>query len=509
MTTSRGLLFGALFGRGQSDVGDVAWLQAMLDAEAGLARALERAGLAPAGAGEAVTAAARAGDYDVAAIGAHAAPAGNPVPALVRALTGRVPEFAASAVHYGATSQDIIDTAVMLLARGVIDQVLADLQASTSAAAGLAAAHAQTVLAGRTLLQQAVPVTFGLIAAGWLTALDDAGRQLERLAKQRLAVQLGGAAGTLSVLGLAGPQVVTFFAEELGLAAPVLPWHTDRLRIIELAAALAGCCAAVGKIARDVTLLGQSEIAEVREGAAPAQPGDGPSTAGRMGGPRGGSSAMPHKRNPVAAVLVLGCAKRAPMLLATLAAAGEQELQRAAGAWHAEWEPVCDLLRVTGSAAAWTAEMLAGLEVDADRMQANLAAAHSLPMAEHVAATLIPSLGRLPALELVAQASREAASSGQDLTAVLLATPRFAEPLAAAGIGADELAAAADPRASLGAAEQFVVAALAAHDSRTRGARTHGGQTNGAGRTEPDARRPDGDEGSQMRKKGTEPSEQR
>lgn len=462
MTTSRGSLFGALFARGQTDVSDMAWLQAMLDAEAALARALERAGLAPAGAGATVTAAARAGDYDVAAIGGQAAAAGNPVPALVRALTGRVPEFAASAVHHGATSQDIIDTAVMLLARGALEQVQADLEASASAAAGLAAAHARTVMSGRTLLQQAVPVTFGLVAAGWLTALDDARRQLERLAAERLAVQLGGAAGTLSVLGPAGPQVVTLFAEELGLATPVVAWHTDRLRIIELAAALAGCCAAVGKIARDVTLLAQSEVAELREGAALPGQGAGQGRAAE-GGPRGGSSAMPHKRNPVAAVLVLGCAKRAPMLLATLAAAAEQELQRAAGAWHAEWEPLSDLLRVTGSAVAWAAEMLAGLEVDADRMRANLAAGHSLPMAEHVAATLIPSLGRLPALELVAQASREAASSGRDLTAVLLETPRFAESLAAAGIGASELAAAADPRESLGAAEQFIEAALAAH----------------------------------------------
>ncbi len=488
MTTSRGLLFGGLFGHGRYDVGDAAWLQAMLDAEAGLARALERAGLAPAGAGEAVTGAAQAGDYDIDAIGAQSAAAGNPVPALVRALTGRVPEFAASTVHYGATSQDIIDTAVMLLARGVLDQVQADLDASASAAAGLAAVHARTVLVGRTLLQQAVPVTFGLVAAGWLTALDDARRQLERVAEQRLAVQLGGAAGTLSVLGTAGPQVVTFFAEELGLAAPLLAWHTDRLRVIELAAALAGCCAAVGKIARDVTLLAQSEIAEIREGAVPARPGG---RTAATGGPRGGSSAMPHKRNPVAAVLVLGCAKRAPMLLASLAAAAEQELQRAAGAWHAEWEPLSDLLRITGSAAAWTAELLAGLEVDADRMRANLAAAHSLPMAEHVAATLIPSLGRLPALDLVAQASREAAGSGQDLTAVLLGTPRFAEPLAAAGIGAEELAAATDPLASLGAAEQFVAAALAAHGfGRTGVGRTGAGRT-GVGRTGPEPGGPD------------------
>ena len=180
---------------------------------------------------------------------------------------------------------------------------------------------------------------------------------------------------------------------------------------------------------------------------------------------------MPHKRNPVAAVLVLGCARRAPMLLATLAAAAEQELQRAAGSWHAEWEPLADLLRLTSSATAWTAELLACLEVDTDRMRANLAAAHGLPMAEQVAAALIPGLGRLPALELVAQASGEAAASGQELTAVMLGFAQFAEPLAAAGVGAIELAAAADPQAGADVAEMLVAAALTAHSRvpRTEG----------------------------------------
>jgi 3-carboxy-cis,cis-muconate cycloisomerase len=452
MTTSRGPLFGALFDHGQADVGDSAWLQAMLDVEAGLARALERAGQAPAGAGAAVTSAATAADFDLAAIGAAAVAAGNPVPALVRALTGRVPDSAASTVHRGATSQDIIDTAAMLLARRVAGQVQLSLTVSADAAAALAAAHADTVMAGRTLLQQAVPVTFGLLAAGWLTALEDA-RQLALAAAGRLAVQLGGAAGTLSVLGRDGPRVVSLLAGELGLAAPVLPWHTDRLRLLELGSALAGCCLVTGKIARDVTLLAQTEIAEVREGAGPD-------------GGRGGSSAMPHKRNPVAAVLVLACARRAPMLLATLAASGEQELQRAAGAWHAEWEPLTDLLRVSSSAAAWTAELLTGLEVDPDRMRANLEAAHGLPMAEQVAAALAPGLGRLPALDLVAAASAEAAASGRELVAVLLGEQRFAGPVAAAGINAGALTAAAGPQASLGAARGFTAAALAAYRAR-------------------------------------------
>jgi 3-carboxy-cis,cis-muconate cycloisomerase len=445
MATGRDGLFGALFDHGKAGLDDVAWLQAMLDTEAGLARALDRAGLVSPGAGAAVTAAARADGFDVAEIGLQAAAAGNPVPALVRALTGRVPAFAASAVHQGATSQDIIDTAIMLLARSAVRQVQEYLAAAAASAATLAAAHDRTVMAGRTLLQQAVPVCFGLIAAGWLTALDDAGSRLAAVRAQRLAVQLGGAAGTLSGLGPSGPEVVGLFAEELGLSAPVLPWHTDRLRIVELAAALAGACAVTGKIARDVTLLAQTEIAEVRTAAG------------------GGSSAMPHKRNPVAAVLVLGCTRRVPMLLATLAAAAEQELQRAAGGWHAEWEPVADLMRLTCSAAAWTADLLAGLEVDAGRMRANLDASGGLPMAEQIAARLTPGLGRLPAQELVARASREAAASGRELTAVLLSSAQFAGPLAAAGVGAAELAAAADPEAGLDAAEKFVAAALAAH----------------------------------------------
>src|SRR5580692_11810474 len=315
MTESEpGGLFSALFRRGGVAAGDAAWLQAMLDAEAALARVLEQAGLAPAGSGAAVTERAVAGRFDAADIGVQAALTGNPVPALVAALTAQVPAFARPAVHQGATSQDILDTAAMLLARRAALVIEADLAAAGTAAARLAAEHAGTVTAGRTLLQQAVPVTFGLVAAGWLTAVDEA--------RARLAAQLGGAAGTLASLGPAGPEVARRFAAELGLPAPVLPWHTDRLRVLELAAALAGACAALGKLARDITLLAQSEVGEVSEGDPPD-------------GVAGGSSAMPHKRNPVAAVVILGCTRRAPGLLAGLAAAAEQEHQRAAGAWHA------------------------------------------------------------------------------------------------------------------------------------------------------------------------------
>ena len=268
--SARGL-FGGVFARSGADTSDVAWLQAMLDAEAGLARALERAGLAPAGSGAAVTEMARAGHFDAAELGELAALTGNPVPALARALARRVPQTAAGAVHRGAASQDIVDTAAMLLAKRAIDVMLADLGQAAAAAAGLADAHRSTIMIGRTLLQQAVPVTFGLVAAGWLTSLDEARAGLAAVSSQRLAVQFGGAAGTLASLGDDGPRVVALLAEELGLARPVLPWHTDRLRIIDLASALARVTAALGKIARDVTLLAQSEIGELSEG--PGEPG--------------------------------------------------------------------------------------------------------------------------------------------------------------------------------------------------------------------------------------------
>jgi 3-carboxy-cis,cis-muconate cycloisomerase len=464
--TGRGGLFGGLFDRGAAGTGDQAWLAAMLDTEAALARALERAGLAPPGAGAAVTEAARPGAFDIGELGRRAASAGNPVPALVRALTAMVPPETKDTVHQGATSQDILDTAVMLMARRVLDAVLADLSAAAAAAAALAEAHRDTVMLGRTLLQQAVPVTFGLVAAGWLTGIDEASHGLDRIRGQRLAVQFGGAAGTLASLGAEGPRVRALLASELGLARPPLPWHTDRLRIIELASALAGACGVLGKVARDVTLLAQSEVAEVRQGG-PGGAGRGEADSGG-GGRRGGSSAMPNKRNPVAAVVILGCTRRAPGLLAALAACAEQEHQRAAGAWHAEWEPVADLLRLTASAASWAAELLAGLEVDADRMRANLDAAGGLPLAESVAAALAPALGRLPAHDLVAEAAAAATARGGDLRGALLDAPDRVARLTDAGITAERIDAALDPAGYLGSAAAFTDEALAAHRSPSR-----------------------------------------
>ena len=466
-------LFGGVFARGGVEADDTAWLQAMLDAEAGLARALERAGLAPAGAGEAVTAAATAANFDPNELGGLAALTGNPVPGLARALARQVPQTAVSAVHRGATSQDIVDTAAMLLAKRAIDVMRADLARAADAAAGLAAAHRGSIMIGRTLLQQAVPVTFGLVAAGWLTSVDEARAGLDSVGP-RLAVQFGGAAGTLASLGEAGQRVAALLAEELGLAVPVLPWHTDRLRIIDLGTALARVAAALGKIARDVTLLAQSEVGELSEGAGADQRGADQRGADQRGADhqapaasprRGGSSAMPHKRNPVASIAILGCTRQVPGLLATLAMATEQELQRAAGAWHAEWEPLTALLRLTGSASSWAAELLPGLVVDTSRMAANLAATKGLPLAEHVSSLLAGVLGGAQAHDLVAEAGARAVSAGLPLRDVLLAVPKLEERLSSAGITAEQIDSALEPSGYLGVADAFVTAALDAHQA--------------------------------------------
>jgi 3-carboxy-cis,cis-muconate cycloisomerase len=447
-------LFDGVFSRGAAATDGEAWLRAMLDTEAALARALERAGLAPAGAGAAVTAAA-SGTFDAGGIGRQATSTGNPVPGLVAALRKAVPPEAADTVHRGATSQDIIDTAAMLLARSALAAMAADLAAAAGGCAGLAAAHRDTVMAGRTLLQQAVPVTFGLVAAGWLTSLDEAGETVARVRGERLAVQFGGAAGTLASLGADGPAVARLLGAELGLAVPVLPWHTDRSRILAVATACAGASAAVAKIARDVTLLAQSEVGEVREGGGPG------------GERRGGSSAMPHKRNPVAAIAILGCTRRVPGLVATLVAAAEQEHQRAAGAWHAEWETFADLLRVTGSAASWGADLTGGLVVDPARMRANLAASHGLPLAERVSGLLVPALGRSAAHDLVARASAHAVAVGGTLRESLLGEPELAREVDGAGITSAQIDAALDPAGYLGSAAAFTDAALDAHARRS------------------------------------------
>jgi 3-carboxy-cis,cis-muconate cycloisomerase len=358
--TSEPGLFGGIYARGAvaAELTDLAWLQAMLDVEAALARACALEELIPASSADEIAAACRADRFDLADLARETAASATPVVGLVTALRAQVPEPARDYVHLGATSQDVLDTALMLIVRRALEPLLDDARAAADATAGLAAEHRATPMIGRTLLQQALPVTFGLRAAGWLVGIDAGRRRLREVREQELAVQMGGPVGARP------PGVAGRVAAELGLVEPVVPWHTIRVRPVNLAAALGALAGVLAKIARDVTLLAAQEVAECREGgdSDPAHP-------------RGGSSAMAHKRNPVAAVSVLACTKRVPGLVAAALALMEQEHERAAGAWQAEWGTYTELLALTGSATAWARELLDQLEVDPVRMRANLAQA--------------------------------------------------------------------------------------------------------------------------------------
>jgi 3-carboxy-cis,cis-muconate cycloisomerase len=319
-------------------VSDDAWVGAMVEAERALAAVEERLRIVPKGTAAAIEA---AGPFDPEELAEDAHRVGNPAEPLVR----RLPENA----HHGATSQDIVDTAAMLVARDALGLIAAELRGLARACLTLAERHRDTVMAGRTLLQQATPITFGLKAAQWLTAAVAAERGLQ----VSLPVQLGGASGTLAAFGDQGPDVLEAYAKELGLDVPILPWHTNRIPIARIGAALAIAAGAVAKIATDVALLTQTEIAEVREAA------------------EGGSSTMPHKRNPVGSTLARACASGAVGAGVQLLR-GVHEHERATGAWQAEWRALSEALALTGGAASWMRETLEGLDVDADRMRANI-----------------------------------------------------------------------------------------------------------------------------------------
>jgi 3-carboxy-cis,cis-muconate cycloisomerase len=425
-------LFAPLFvsARLREAVSDRAWIEAMLETEAALAAAEADAGVIPAAAAEAIAAASRPGLVEPARLGEASLDAGNPVVPLVDALRARIGSDAGDYVHWGATSQDVLDTAGMLVARRALTLVCEELEDVARACAGLARDHAGTLMVGRTLLQQALPITFGLKAAGWLDATLDARRGLLRV---RLDAQLGGAAGTLAALGDAGPQVAAALAERLGLGTAALPWHAARGRVAELGAALAVAAGTIGKIALDLVLLAQTEVGEVVAGA-------------------GGSSTLPHKHNPIGAVRARASAARVPPLAGLLVSAMAQEHERAAGAWHAEWEPVGQALALTGGAAAALRETLEALEVRPDRMRANLDATGGRLLAERIVLALAPAAGREEALAAV-QAAAAAPGSFRD---ALLAQPAVATDLDAAAL--DELL---DPAGYLGATDTFIARALA------------------------------------------------
>ncbi|MFL6000096.1 MAG: 3-carboxy-cis,cis-muconate cycloisomerase [Streptomyces sp.] len=389
---------------------DGAYLQALLDAEAALTRAQAALGLAPPEAADAVTEAAHADRFDVRSLAERARGGGNPVIPLVADLTEAVGEEYGPYVHRGATSQDILDTATMLVAARTLDLLLADLDRVQRALARLAAEHRDTAMPGRTLTQHAVPTTFGLKAAGWRSLVLDARDRIAAV-RDSLPAQLGGAAGTLAaftVYGTEDTQALTAaFAAELGLRAPLLPWHTLRTPVADLAGCLAFTAGALGKIAADVLVLGRTEIAEVAEG----------------GG--GGSSAMPHKANPVRCTLIAAAARRAPQLAATLYGSLAAEDERPAGAWHAEWEPLRDLLRLVGGAARDAAELTEGLRVNTGTMREHLDLTHGLIVSERLSAELAPVLGRARAKALLTELAKRTYAEGVSLGELLSQEPEL------------------------------------------------------------------------------------
>jgi 3-carboxy-cis,cis-muconate cycloisomerase len=428
---------------------DAACLQNMLDFEAALARAEAAVGVIPVHAADTIAIACKAESFDLTALADAATRSGNLAIPLVKALTAHVGKSDAEAaryVHWGATSQDVIDSGAMLGLRAGIDVLLGDIDRAVAGFATLARQHRTTAVVARTWLQHALPMPFGLKLAEYAAALHRSRKRLQRLLSETLALQFGGAAGTLAALGDKGLPVAEKLAELLKLPLPDAPWHTHRDRIAEAAsvfAILAGTC---GKIARDVSLMMQTDVAEAFE----------PSGEGR-----GGSSTMPHKRNPVAAASALAAATMAPNLAATVFAAQVQEHERSAGPWHAEWPTLPTLLLVTSGGLAAIVDLAEGLEVDAARMRSNLDATGGLIMAEAVTFALAEKIGKSDAHHLIEAASKQAVADKKHLREVLTADSKIT-----AHLDADKLAKLFEPMAYQGASQALIDRLLASLDQK-------------------------------------------
>ncbi len=441
-------LFDAYFtARSMRDVFcDQGRIQAMLDFEAALARAEARVGMIPASAVAPIEAACQAGLYDVQALGEAIVTAGNPAIPLVRALGRQVavndPE-AERHVHLGATSQDVMDSGLVLQLRSAVLLLEQDLQQLGERLAAQAQRYGGLPLAGRTWLQHATPVTLGMKIAGWLGAVTRSRERLQQLKPRLLVLQFGGASGTLAALGEQALPVARALAEELCLDLPEQPWHTQRDRLVEFASMLGLLAGSLGKLGRDISLLMQTEVAEVFE----------PAAAGK-----GGSSTMPHKRNPVGAAVLISAATRVPGLLATLFAAMPQEHERSLGLWHAEWETLPQICCLVSGALQQALALAAGLEVDEQRMAHNLDQTQGLVLAEAVSVTLAQRLGRETAHHLLEQCCKRAVVEQRHLREVLGDDAQVRAELSAA-----ELDRLLDPAQYLGQAQVWVERAVAEH----------------------------------------------
>lgn len=422
---------------------DSARLQRQLDFEAALARAEAVCGVIPKSAPGPIARCAKAELYDTQAIADAAVEAGNPAIPLVKLLTARVKAIDADAaryVHWGATSQDVMDTGLVLQLREAFH--LADEQLATLC--GILAKRADeqraTPIAARTWMQQAIPTTLGLKFAGWLDALH---RQRLRMAAAReriLVLQFGGAAGSLAALGGQGVAVSVALAEDLRLALPDVPWHAERDRLTETAALFGLLAGTLGKMARDVSLMAQSEVGEMAE----------PAAAGR-----GGSSTLPHKRNPVACGAVLAAAVRVPGLVGTMFSAMVQEHERALGGWQAEWDTLPEIVCLTGDALQRMTELMSGLEINSERMLKNLDVTHGLIYAESAAMLLATRMGKAAAHALLEKASGRAVKEKRHLRDVLLEDAQMR-----AHFANGDIAKLFEPRANAGAADEWIARAI-------------------------------------------------
>jgi 3-carboxy-cis,cis-muconate cycloisomerase len=420
-------------------VDDRARLQHMLDVEVALARAEASVGVIPAISLDTIAEAANADRYDIAALAAEAAAAGNIAIPLVKALIAEVAKTDATAaghVHWGATSQDIIDTALVLELRAATDVLIGDLNRAIEAFANLAGKHRRTASVARTWMQHAVPMPFGLKLAGYAAALGRSRERLRRLRKEALTLQFGGAAGTLAALGDRGMAVSERLAAILDLSLPDAPWHSHRDRLAEIAAAFAILAGSCGKIARDVSLLMQDDVAEAFEPAAPE---------------RGGSSTMPHKRNPTAAAVALSAATIAPNLAATILAAQVQEHERALGGWQAEWPIFPALVLVTSGALAAIVDIAQGLDVDTERMRDNLGVTRGAIMAEAVTFALAAKIGKPQARRIVEEAIGKATAGKRELQDVIGEDERVKQHFSP-----PELSKLFDPMLYQGMAQMFI-----------------------------------------------------
>ena len=419
-------------------------LQRMLDFEAGLIRAEARLGLIPPSTSPVIQAKCRAELLDFQALANAAASAGNlaiPTVKQLTALVAREDPKAAGFVHWGATSEDVIDTGFVLQLRDAFDRMEPQLQSFGDAIARLVDSNRETLMVARTLLQQALPTTFGLKAAGWLDAVGRHRTRLREIRRRDLTLQFGGAAGTLAALGEKGLAVASALAYELNLPQPNAPWHTHHDRFAEVAALLGLITGTLGKIARDVSLLMQTEVGEVQE----------PS-----GHNRGGSSTMPHKHNPVGSVVALAAASRVPGLVSSMLAATILEHERGIGGWHAQWETLAEIVTLTAGSMLHMTEVVSGLHIDAEAMGQNLERTRGQIMAEAVVTAMAEHVSRGDAQAIVEEACSRAEAEGTGLRAALAGDRRVTQMLAIADL--DRLL---NPRNYLGSSAQMIDRVLA------------------------------------------------